>query len=94
MYAVAALLVGGASLRKATIGQVFLGALLFHILFFTMPLAGLNLFNDAQIGEYFRVFISYGIIAISLALYVWKELAEKKRALQRVQRNTVPTGSG
>lgn len=90
MYAVAALLVGGASLRKATIGQVFLGALLFHILFFTMPLAGLNLFNDAQIGEYFRVFISYGIIAISLALYVWKELTEKRRALERVREDPKP----
>lgn len=80
-YAVAALLVGGASVRKATIGQAFLGALLFHILFFTMPLAGQRLFNDAQIGEYFRVFISYGVIALSLALHAWNRVAKpgKKR---------------
>ena len=39
MYAVAVLLVGGASIKMVIIGQVFLGALLFHVLFFTMPLA-------------------------------------------------------
>lgn len=84
MYAVAALLVGGASIKKATISQVFLGALLFHVLFFTMPLAGLKLFSDAQIGEYFRVFISYGVIAASLALYVWNQSANRKKSLQRI----------
>lgn len=83
-YAVAALLVGGASIKKATIGQVFLGALLFHILFFTMPLAGLHLFSDAQIGEYFRVFISYGVIAVSLALYAWNQTTDKKKSLRIV----------
>lgn len=83
-YAVAALLVGGASIKKATIGQVFLGALLFHILFFTMPLAGLHLFSDAQIGEYFRVFISYGVIAVSLALYAWNQAADRKKSLREI----------
>lgn len=83
-YAVAALLVGGASVRKANIGQAFLGAFLFHMLFFTMPLAGKNMFHDAQIGEYFRVFISYGVIAVSLALYVWNQAADRKKALKRV----------
>ena len=73
-YAVAALLVGGASIHKATIKQVFIGAVLFHLLFFTMPLAGFNLFNDSQIGEYFRVFISYGVIAVSLALHAWENI--------------------
>lgn len=76
-YAVAALLVGGASIKKATIGQVFVGALLFHLLFFTMPLAGNNLFNDSQIGEYFRVFISYGVISVALALHAWNRNTSK-----------------
>lgn len=76
-YAVAALLVGGASIKKATIGQVFVGALLFHLLFFTMPLAGENLFNDSQVGEYFRVFISYGVIAVALALHAWNRNTAK-----------------
>lgn len=88
MYSVAALLVGGASIRKATIGQVFLGALLFHILFFTMPLAGLNLFSDAQIGEYFRVFISYGVIAASLALYAWNQSSNRKKSLKIISSGT------
>ena len=78
-YAVAALLVGGASLEKATIGQALVGTTLFHILFFIMPLAGTVLFNgDSMYGEYFRVFLCYGIIAISLALYSLKKNREEK----------------
>ncbi len=78
-YAVAALLVGGASIDKASMGQVFMGTLLFHVLFFTTPLAGKALFNDPQLGEYFRVFLCYGIIAVSLVLYAWKKNAAHKR---------------
>ncbi len=78
-YAVAALLVGGASIKKASISQVFVGALLFHLLFFTMPLAGNQLFHDSQIGEYFRVFISYGVIAVALALHAWNQGTKKNR---------------
>ena len=80
-YAVAALLVGGASIDKATMGQVFTGAVLFHTLFFMTPLAGSKLFNDPQYGEYFRVFLCYGIIAISLILHAWKKNAEEKRRI-------------
>lgn len=39
-YAVAALLVGGASIDRASMGQVFTGTVLFHVLFFITPLAG------------------------------------------------------
>ena len=77
-YAIAALLVGGASIKKASIGHVFLGAALFHILFFTSPLAGNQLFGDAQIGEYFRVFVGYAVITISLVLYGLKQAADKR----------------
>jgi len=78
-YAVAALLVGGASIKKANVSQVFIGAILFHLLFFTMPLAGNNLFSDSQIGEYFRVFISYGVIALALALHTWNGVSKKRK---------------
>ena len=71
-FAIAALMVGGASINKATIGQVILGTLLFHTIFMVAPLAGKNLFGDAQIGEYFRTFASYIVIAIALALHAWK----------------------
>lgn len=73
MFAIAALLVGGASVTKATIGQAILGTLLFHTLFIVSPFAGKNLFGDAQIGEYFRSFIAYGVIAVSLVLHAWQK---------------------
>lgn len=78
LFAVAALLIGGASVSKATIGQAFLGVLLFHTLFIVSPKAGLNLFGDAQLGEYFRTFVAYGVIGVSLGLYAWKTLVLKK----------------
>jgi simple sugar transport system permease protein len=34
--------------------------------------------NDAMIGEYFRVFICYGVIAMSLVMHAWKKKKEKK----------------
>ena len=85
-YAVAALLVGGASIDKATMGQVFTGTVLFHILFFITPLAGKVLFSDPQLGEYFRVFLCYGIIAVSLILYAWKKIAADKKRIEEENR--------
>lgn len=79
LFAVAALLIGGASVTKATVGQAFLGVLLFHTLFIVSPKAGLNLFGDAQLGEYFRTFVAYGVIGVSLGLHAWKTLVMKKK---------------
>lgn len=78
-YAVAALLVGGATLNKATIKQAVIGCLLFHLLFFMAPIAARNLFNDTMVGEYFRMFLSYGIIVLSLALYAWQPKKKKQK---------------
>lgn len=72
-FAIASLLVGGASVQKATSKQALLGVVLFHTLFIVAPLAGKELFGNAMIGEYFRVFISYGVIAMALALHAWKK---------------------
>lgn len=69
MFSVAALLVGGATVAKANIRNVFLGVILFHLMFIVSPMAGKNLIGQAQLGEYFRVFVSYGVITISLVLY-------------------------
>lgn len=80
MFAIAALLIGGATVSKATIPNVFLGVILFHLMFVVSPMAGKQLMGQAQIGEYFRVFISYGIIAISLALHAWKRQKDRERA--------------
>lgn len=73
MFAVAALVIGGATVTRATIGQAILGTLLFHTLFTVSPAAGKNIFGDAQIGEYFRSFIAYGVIAMSLLLHAWQK---------------------
>ncbi len=76
IFAIAALLIGGATVSKARISNVFIGVLLFHLMFVISPTAGKNLIGDAQLGEYFRVFVSYGIIAVTLLLHAW----ERRRA--------------
>ncbi len=78
VFAIAALLVGGASASKATIPNVFVGVILFHTMFIVAPLAGKALVGQAQLGEYFRVFVSYGVIAFSLALYAWRKRVERE----------------
>jgi len=78
VFAIAALLVGGASVAKANIPNVFIGVILFHTMFVVSPRAGKELIGQAQLGEYFRVFVSYGVIAFSLALYAWRRRVEKE----------------
>ncbi|MBP7196823.1 MAG: hypothetical protein KBA05_05355 [Anaerolineaceae bacterium] len=78
-FAIAALLVGGASVQKATNKQAIIGVILFHTLFIVAPQAGKELFNNAQIGEYFRVFVSYGVIALSLAMHAWKKFKKEEQ---------------
>ena len=71
-------LVGGASIVKASNGQALLGCLLFHLLFIVVSGAGRTVFGDAAIGEYFRVFISYGVIAVALVMHAWSAVAKRK----------------
>ncbi len=78
LYAGAAILVGGASIIRATNGQAILGCILFHTLFIVAPAAGKNLFGDGMIGEYFRVFISYGVIALALVMHAWGNIQKRK----------------
>ncbi|NLV57137.1 MAG: ABC transporter permease [Clostridiales bacterium] len=83
LYAGAAILVGGASIDRATNGQAIIGCLLFHTLFVVAQDAGSNLFGDPNIGEFFRVFLCYGVIALALVMYAWrgaKENASPQRA--------------
>ncbi len=81
LYSVAALLIGGATVTKATIGQALLGVFLFHTLFIVSPSAGRQLFGDAQVGEYFRVFVAYGVIGATLAMHAWRKLLQRKGEL-------------
>lgn len=80
MFAIAALLIGGASVSRATITNVFVGVILFHMMFVVSPMAGKELIGQAQLGEYFRVFISYGIIALALVLHAWRRMRDKAEA--------------
>ncbi|MBZ2174854.1 ABC transporter permease [Schnuerera sp. xch1] len=73
LFAVASLLVGGATVEKASWKEALIGTFLFHFLFVISPLAGQNLFGNAQIGEYFRVFIAYGVIGLALVLHAWEK---------------------
>ena len=82
-YSVAALLIGGASVTNAKISHALLGTFLFHTLFIVSPLAGRNLFGDAQLGEYFRVFVAYGVIGVSLVMHAWRKQIEGRRKLSQ-----------
>ena len=72
MFAIAALLVSGATVARATVAQALIGTILFHTLFVVSPLAGKALLGDAQIGEYFRVFVAYAVITVALVLHAWQ----------------------
>ena len=73
MFSIAALLVSGATVTRATVSQALLGTFLFHTLFVVSPLAGKALAGDAQIGEYFRVFVAYAVITVALVLHAWQK---------------------
>ena len=78
LYAGAAILVGGASLDRATNFQALVGTFLFHSLFITAQSAASALFGDSAVGEYFRAFLSYGVIAVALIMYAWRGAKQKK----------------
>lgn len=84
LFAVASLLIGGASVDRASWKEAVLGTFLFHLLFIVSPLAGQNIVGDAQIGEYFRVFIAYGVIGLSLLLHSWEENKQKQLSMKKL----------
>lgn len=76
-FSIAALLVGGATIDKANVKQAFIGVVLFQLLFLLSPAAGTAIFNDSQVGEYFRTVISYGVIAVALVLHAMNKTTKK-----------------
>ena len=84
MFAIAALLVGGASVDRASIGNVFLGVILFHPMFIVAPKTGAAITGDSMIGEYFRVFVSYAVITLALVMYESKKRKNKSLAGQQL----------
>lgn len=85
MFCIAALLVGGASVDKASIGNVFLGVVLFHLMFIVAPRAGAAITGDSMIGEYFRVFVSYAVITLALVMYETNKRRAKSRESNRLR---------
>ncbi len=85
LFAVASLLIGGgASVEKASWKEALIGTFLFHLLFIISPIAGgQNLIGNAQIGEYFRVFVAYGVIGLALVLHAWEK--NKQQNLERLK---------
>ena len=67
-FSCAALLVGGASIKSANVKDAIVGVLIMHAIFVVSSLAGQKAFNNVALGEYFRTFIVYGIIALSLII--------------------------
>ena len=77
LFAAASLLVGGATVAKATIPNAIIGTALFHLMFIVMPMAGKYITGSGMIGEYFRMFISYGVVTLALILHSWKRQKDK-----------------
>ncbi|MCL2557722.1 MAG: hypothetical protein FWE09_04520 [Treponema sp.] len=80
LYAIAALLVGGATVSRASVKHAVLGVILFHSLFILAPMAGNRLMGSALIGEYFRVFVANAVIAIALIMHAWKRVKSRRAA--------------
>ena len=78
LYAGAAILVGGASIDRATNLQALVGTFLFHSLFITAQSAAKAMFGDSAVGEYFRAVLSYGVIAVALIMYAWRSAQQRK----------------
>jgi len=71
-YAIAALLVGGATVTRVNIWNALVGTFLFHTLIVVVSLAGQKIMDSPQIGEYLREFFAYTIIGMTLAIHAWR----------------------
>jgi simple sugar transport system permease protein len=94
MFCIAALLVGGASVDKASIGNVFLGVILFHTMFIVAPRAGAYITGDSMIGEYFRVFVSYAVITLALIMYETNKRKAKNAASLKLKEDQDKNDAG
>ncbi len=78
--AAAAILVGGATASHASIKNVLIGVTLLHFMFETVPNAAPRVFGQADVAEYFRSFLSFGVIALSLVLHAYREKKKEEEA--------------
>ena len=78
LYAIAALLVGGATVAKASIKHAIIGIILFHSFFILAPLASTNLMGSPVLGEYARMFVANAVIALALVMHAWRRVKKRK----------------
>lgn len=71
-YAIAAILVGGATVTRVSIWNAIVGTIFFHLLIVVVSRAGQKIMGSAQIGEYLREFFTFAIIGIALVIHAWK----------------------
>ncbi|MGA2083810.1 MAG: hypothetical protein ABSH53_24865, partial [Holophaga sp.] len=76
-----------------------IGVILFHMMFLVSPMAGKNLIGSGMLGEYFRQFVSYGVIALALVLYEWKRVSQENESRASLRREAAagtpkPAGGG
>jgi simple sugar transport system permease protein len=77
MFSVAAIIVGGATVSRASVKNAFLGLILFYSVFIFSPAMGLALFGNPLFGENFRSFMMYG--AITAVFILWGIQAAKHK---------------
>ena len=92
LYAAASILVGGASVMRATIPNAILGTMLFHLMFIILPQAGRILTGDAMMGEYFRTFISYGVVTLALIMHAYNRIKQAEEARHETRRDLPAQG--
>lgn len=81
-FTIAAILFGGATIKHASVKNAVIGTILFNCIYSTAPNAAKNLLGNIQIGEYFRTFMCYGIIAIAIVAYAMKEVRIAKERMR------------
>ena len=92
LYAAASILVGGASVMRATIPNAILGTMLFHLMFIILPQAGRILTGDAMMGVYFRTFISYGVVTLALIMHAYNRIKQAEEARHETRRDIPAQG--
>ena len=66
-------------MANASVKNAMIGTILFHAMFIVSPhMGGLIAPNNANVGEYTRIFMVYGIIAVSLSMHIWKSVKAQK----------------
>ncbi|MCZ6688466.1 MAG: ABC transporter permease [Planctomycetota bacterium] len=80
-YAIAAILVGGATVTRVRIWNAIAGTILFHTMLVAVSTAMMRV-EVTQLGEYFRQFFLFAIIGVTLAIYSWKSKKAGEKLIQ------------